>query len=314
MNRRTQTVSLLALILVAREGAPVRAAFPGSNGRIVFSAQNAQLRRGDIYSTEPNGEGLVNLTDDQPFDIAPSVSPDGSLIVFASQRDGNREIYTMNADGTGIRRLTDDPAFDTQPAWSADGTRIVFSSDRANRGHGQQLYVMNADGSGVVQLTHGQGLADLAARWAPDGSRIAFARFPLVAGYVAIFTVWPDGTHIRPLTPEPLCGTHPDWSPDSQKIAFNTALCDENGGNIFVMSADGAVITPITHGFGNNFMPSWSPQGDEIAFSHEDCSVAARTCTFDADLFIMNSDGSGPRKITDRFPVFVNRAVWGPAR
>src|SRR5262245_1693384 len=147
----------------------------------------------------------------------------------------------MKHDGTGVTRLTDDPALDTQPAWSPDGARIVFSSDRAHPGHGQQLYIMNADGSGVVELTHGQGLDDLAARWAPDGSRIAFARFPLVGPHVVVFTVWPDGSHLQPLTPPGLCGTHPDWSPDSQKIAFNTALCEdgysgrvhEDGGNIF---------------------------------------------------------------------------------
>ena len=49
---------------------------------------------------------------DPILDGAPAWSPDGSRIVFHSDRTGGRDIYVMNADGSGVRRLTDDPASD----------------------------------------------------------------------------------------------------------------------------------------------------------------------------------------------------------
>jgi TolB protein len=39
------------------------------------------------------------------------------MIVFHSERDGNREIYVMNADGSQPRRLTNDPSEDVAPDW-----------------------------------------------------------------------------------------------------------------------------------------------------------------------------------------------------
>ncbi len=59
----------------------------------------------------------VALTPGSANDTAPRWSPDGTQIVFVSDRDGNREIYLMDADGTSARRLTVNPARDDWPAW-----------------------------------------------------------------------------------------------------------------------------------------------------------------------------------------------------
>jgi TolB protein len=68
--------------------------------------------------------------------------PDGSRIVFSSNRDGNSEIYVMDSDGNNVVRLTDDPAFDKEPTWSPDGTRIAFSTDRNGS---FDIYVMSVE-------------------------------------------------------------------------------------------------------------------------------------------------------------------------
>ena len=62
-------------------------------------------------------------------EIDTACSPDGLWVVFASDRDGNREIYVIRIDGTSLRRLTNHPAMDINPEWSPDGTRIAFESD-----------------------------------------------------------------------------------------------------------------------------------------------------------------------------------------
>jgi Tol biopolymer transport system component len=63
------------------------------------------------------GSGLTNLTNDPADDWAPAWSPDGTLMAFQTNRDGNWEIYTMAVDGSGATNLTNDPADDQMPFW-----------------------------------------------------------------------------------------------------------------------------------------------------------------------------------------------------
>lgn len=60
----------------------------------------------------------ANVSQNPAEDSDPAWSPDGSHIVFISDRDGNPEIYVMSSDGKEVQRLTDDPADDRHPAWS----------------------------------------------------------------------------------------------------------------------------------------------------------------------------------------------------
>ncbi len=52
------------------------------------------------------------------WDKHPTWSPDGSQIIFYSNREtGRRQLWVMNADGTGQRRLLDSPYGDWDPVW-----------------------------------------------------------------------------------------------------------------------------------------------------------------------------------------------------
>lgn len=81
----------------------------------MFSGQ--QGPRADISRVNSDGSGRTRLTDSPTSDISADWSPDGSRIVFVSDRDGNLEIYTMNSDGSDPARLTDSPLQDRDPAW-----------------------------------------------------------------------------------------------------------------------------------------------------------------------------------------------------
>jgi Tol biopolymer transport system component len=59
------------------------------------------------------------------------LSPDGSLLAFASRHDDNVDLWVMSPDGGAPVRLTSHPAYDDTPRWSPDGTRIAFTSTRS---------------------------------------------------------------------------------------------------------------------------------------------------------------------------------------
>ena len=103
------------------------ATFPGENGKIAF-VKNIGGVNYDIYVMNSNGSEQTRLTDNPANDFYPDWSPDGTKIVFWSDRDGtnNGEIYIMNPDGSEQTRLTDNPTIDTTPDWSPNGESIIF--------------------------------------------------------------------------------------------------------------------------------------------------------------------------------------------
>src|SRR6185436_4110875 len=78
----------------------------------------------DIYSMNANGTAQTRLSFDPAYATGPAWSPDGTKIVFDSQRDGNYEVYIMNTDGTGQANLTNHPAVDFRANW---GPKPLYS-------------------------------------------------------------------------------------------------------------------------------------------------------------------------------------------
>src|SRR5688572_23194739 len=137
-----------ALALTLGTPASADAAFAGANGRIYFTAFAPSATNPDVWSVNPDGSGLANLTDlpGGPGEGAdPSVSSNG-VVAFVVGGSAAGEIWTMGPDGSGPRRLTDDGFADRMPAISPDGTRIAFASDRGVP-TATDLWTIAADGS-----------------------------------------------------------------------------------------------------------------------------------------------------------------------
>ena len=142
------------------------------DGRWLVASSGGEIPRMVIRPVSGSGPAVVLP---MPGDD-PAWSPDGKLIAFESQWQGNvLRIYVVRRDGTGLRALTPAAGGDTgasQATWAPDGRRIAFTADFDGD---SDIYVVRADGNGLGQVTH-NAVEDTTPTWSPDGRRIAFAR------------------------------------------------------------------------------------------------------------------------------------------
>ena len=230
------------------------------NGVLAFASA------GDIWVVDPDGENLGSVTHGPARDVYPTWSPEGTRIVFSSNRGGSRDLWIMDADGTGPRRLTRNRgrAQDSAPTLSPDGRRIAFA--RRQRGN-QEIYVVNLDGTGLRRLTRFPGI-DFDPAWSPDGTQIAFWRALRRAKRTVhqVFAIDADGTNLRQLT-WGASSDSPSWSPDGSKLAFTRTA--RARGDIWTMRADGTGQQRVTGGPPHDDDPVWAPDGSAMAFSSD---------------------------------------------
>jgi Tol biopolymer transport system component len=253
-------VLLSATLFVPFVGAPggqpveAQAAFPGKNGKIAFASDRVtpDNPEGDyeIFTMNPDGTGLRQLTHNAAGDFDPVWSSDGRLIAFASIRDGNLEVYTIRADGSQQTNRTNNPAIDQTPAWSPDGKQIAFMSDRDGN---LEIYVMDANGANQTRLT-ADAASDVEPDWSPDGSKLAFASER--DGNREIYVMNAGGANPTRLTTTQLAEFAPVWSPNGARIAFMSAGSDTTA-RILTMAADGSDRRRLTRGSDHNSLPDW---------------------------------------------------------
>jgi WD40 repeat protein len=174
--------------------APTATAAPTSIPRPrVYTCQpaDAVLPGTEICLNYGDGSGQINLTRSAGADTEPSLSPDGTRVVFMSDRDFFGEVYMINIDGSNLTRLTFNSHDEGGPVWSPDGSRIAYM---AQPGDNMEIFVMNADGSGQVNLTNNPA-NDFWPTWSADGTLIYFDTYrPDFARYV----MNADGSDQRP--------------------------------------------------------------------------------------------------------------------
>lgn len=121
---------------------------------------------GDLWSM-PVGGVPERLTDDRFVELDPTWSPDGTQLVYASDREGSVDLYVRDVATGAERRLTSDGG--RMAAWSPDGREIAFAG---GEGRDAGLRVLDV-ASGSVRTVR-SGLNDPGRpTWSPDGEHIA---------------------------------------------------------------------------------------------------------------------------------------------
>jgi eukaryotic-like serine/threonine-protein kinase len=171
-------------------------------------------------TTSTSGPQFTRVTADAAFSTEPALSRDGTLVVYASGRDGmgQLDLWLQRTSGGQPVRLTSDTADDRQPDFSPDGSLIAFRSDRADGG----VYVMPALGGNARLIAEG----GRRPRFSPDGTRIAFWTGPWLAGAGArergysVFVVPANGGLPTRVADGFWTARDPVWAPDGQSLLF----------------------------------------------------------------------------------------------
>ena len=285
-------------------------AFSPDGERIAFRSE----RDGEgIYVMGSTGESVKRLSD---FGHDPSWSPDGKQIVFSSgdgqnpwSRDALAQLWVVPSSGLGEIGSLTKQADAVQPRWSPSGKRIAFWGLR--NGGQRDIWTIAADAKGEpvpVAVTDDPAM-DWDPVWSPDGCSLYFASER--GGSMNLWRVAIDETSGRPLgEPEPV--TTP--SRTSGSISFS-----RDGRQMMYVSSDrrssimrfgfdpvaGKVLEPPRPVFQASrviYTQQISPDGRSVAFS---------TLGGQEDLFVVHSDGTGYRQITD--DAFRDRGPqWSP--
>jgi len=128
--------------------------------------------------------------------------------------------------------------------------------------------------------------------WVPQGDRVYFVS-NRNNDYWNIYTMNTDGSNVIKLTRDVRRNFSPDILSDGTRLVFVSSR--DGHEDIYIMNYDGSQVMRLTEKFNlSNAGPTWSPDGKKVAF----VSFTGSPMTPDADIYIINSDGSGLERIT----------------
>lgn len=184
-------------------------------------------------------------------------------------------IRIADASGQPLRTLTnpDSCTFDDSPTWSPDAATILYSEETCDTTG--ELFTIPASGG----TPHDLGIAGAQPAWGP--SKIAYVGSN--PSDVGLWTANPDGSDRVEVTPR---GTHPAWSSDG-RLAFLS------GSTLYV-----AGQSPVTLPFAQVLSLAWSPDGAHFVLT------ARRKQDIVPDVYIVDSDGTNPVRLTTNYDVF----------
>jgi serine/threonine protein kinase len=212
----------------------------------------------------PSVDGMIfaQITNDAGAELFPSLSNDGSTVVYASKSAGNWNIYLHRAGTPEAVNLTkDSEADDTQPAFSPDGSSVAFRSERSGGG----IFVMRSDGSHVRRVSD----AGYNPAWSPDGRQLVYAEESIArpedrSGRVSRLWTVELATGKRQLLNKE-DGVQPNWSPNGQFIAY-WAIDLDGDRDLWTVRSTGGPPIRITRDHFLDWNPVWSPDGSWLYF------------------------------------------------
>lgn len=130
----------------------------------------------DLWIASRDGTQPRRLTVDEGIESFPAFSPDGSLIAFSAQYDGNTDVFIVPVEGGVPKRLTWHPSPDYVRGFTPDGQHVLFASGRSvHTNRYQQFFKISISGGFPEKLPVPNGWT---ASFSPDGEYLAYTPIP----------------------------------------------------------------------------------------------------------------------------------------
>lgn len=263
------------------------------SGRIVFHSERDVSRQ--IYVMNADGSSLCRLSDGRSSDFNPRFSPDGSKIVFLSDRGGlYNALFIMNSDGSGVRNLSTLEC--ESAAFTPDGGTVIFSAYKPGKIY-SSLFGVSPDGSNSRSFDAYErkftGVKSLSV--SPDGAVVSFVSSNgiyratiegvapsspvfkaedtdiksvcyspdgsklLFVSYGVIYTINADGSGRAPLS-SAMFATEACYSHDGKAVIFSSRASTSSTSLIYSLDPlSGEISSPPEYAGSNDFSPSMAP-------------------------------------------------------
>jgi dipeptidyl aminopeptidase/acylaminoacyl peptidase len=291
--------------------------------RVAFSVRRYELEAGkswsEIWSMDADGSNQRQMTSGKHNDTAPQLSPDGKLIVFASDRSGSSQLWSIAVDGGEAKQLTDFGPGVADPLWSPDGRYLAVTSDvhpECGVDAACNQRIADAREKGKLKVHVAEEL--LYRHWTGwrDGTRT----------HVLLVDA-SNGKVVKDMTPGPwesptfsLGGRGFTFSPDGKELCYvsnhDKDEASSTNADLWIVPVDGEItdatarnLTADNHGWDSE--PLYSPDGKFIAY------ISQATPAYESDLkrlAVYDREKKTTRYLTDRksFDNWVNDVRWLP--
>ena len=249
---------------------------------------------------------VTRETDGGDTNVSPALSPDGSRVVYLSERSQfSIDMYVTDvATGQVTRKLVEtaaDPHFESieflesAGDWAPDNRRFVFAALSKGR---PVLAILDVDrGERVAEYALDSLDQIFNPAWSPDGGRIAFTA--LKGGLLDLYVFDLASQQLTPLTEDPFADHDPEWAPDGRSLAWVTDRFTSDPqvlefgnyriGTIDVASRQARVLAGF--GTGRNSNPEFAADGRTLYFIGSPDGIA--------NVYRVSPDGGDPVRVTN---------------
>jgi Tol biopolymer transport system component len=257
INRRNLLKAISALGMAAPHVSRVSAQ-EGTSGRIDAQKKGVMLMNrigpsaSELSVANANGTGERKFLQNSVFEHNASFAPDGSSVLFTSERNGagQSDVFRARLDGTGIEAVATGPAVEDQATLSPDGTRVAFISTR--EGYRANVWVLDLKNGTTRNLTGAEDVQGdpsgpngfFRPAWSPNNRWLAFSsdRNTDWRGHddgqgwehtqeLSVYVIRADGRGFRRIASKPgYCLGSPKWSPDGRRVVFYEMATEDTWG------------------------------------------------------------------------------------